>query len=113
MSIPTNFPNHPRSGPTWRTAAWLLALAVLALFACTSVVFVDETEIVLVETLGRIVAVYDRAAPDRSDRGPHLKLPWPVATVRRFDRRQQLFDPPGREIFTRDKKNITVSAYLC
>jgi membrane protease subunit HflC len=25
----------------------------------------------------------------------------------------QLFDPPGREIFTRDKKNVTVDAYVC
>src|SRR5262249_22992570 len=51
--------------------------------------------------------------PTNNDRGLHFKLPWPIATVRRFDRRQQLFDPPGREIFTRDKKNITVSSYLC
>lgn len=91
----------------------LSGLAVLALFASTSVVFVDESEFVLVETLGRIVAVYDRVDPHGGDRGLHLKLPWPVAMVRRFDRRQQLFDPPGREMFTRDKKNITVSSYLC
>jgi membrane protease subunit HflC len=88
-------------------------MALLVLVACTSVVFVDETEFVLVETLGRIVAVYDRVGPPDSDRGLHFKLPWPIATVRRFDRRQQLFDPAGREIFTRDKKNITVSSYLC
>jgi membrane protease subunit HflC len=25
----------------------------------------------------------------------------------------QLFDPPGRELFTRDRKNLTVSSYLC
>src|SRR6185369_8266544 len=96
-----------------RRAGLLLGLAVLALIATTSVVFVDETEFVLVETLGRIVAVYDRTDVKDGDRGLHVKLPWPVATVRRFDRRQQLFDPPGREIFTRDKKNITVSSYLC
>ncbi len=100
-----------------RRAGWLLGLAVLVLVACTSLVFVDESEFVLVETLGSIVAVYDRADANNSagnnDRGLHFKLPWPVATVRRFDRRQQLFDPPGREMFTRDKKNITVSSYLC
>ncbi len=99
-----------------RRAAWLAGIVVAVLIGVTSVVFVDETEIVLVETLGRIVAVYDRAGPDSgpdsSDRGLHFKLPWPLATVRRFDRRQQLFDPPGREIFTRDKKNVTVTSYL-
>jgi membrane protease subunit HflC len=96
-----------------RRAGLLLGLALLVLVASTSVVFVDESEFVLVETLGRIVAVYDRADPKVGDRGLHFKLPWPVAMVRRFDRRQQLFDPPGREMFTRDKKNITVSSYLC
>jgi membrane protease subunit HflC len=25
----------------------------------------------------------------------------------------QLFDPPGREVFTRDKKNITIDTYVC
>lgn len=25
----------------------------------------------------------------------------------------QLFDPPGREIFTRDKKNVTVETFVC
>jgi membrane protease subunit HflC len=77
------------------------------LFA-SSIVFVDETEIVLVERLGDIVAVYDRP----QDRGLQLKLPWPVETARRFDRRRQLYDPPGREIFTRDRKNILIDAYV-
>jgi membrane protease subunit HflC len=98
---------------SWRSAGLFLGLAVLACLASTSVVFVDESEFVLLETLGRIVAVYDRTGPQDGDRGLHFKLPWPVGMVRRFDRRQQLFDPPGREMFTRDKKNITVSSYLC
>jgi membrane protease subunit HflC len=75
----------------------------------TSLVLVDETEFVVVERLGKINAVYDRPA----DRGLHFKLPWPIDAVRRFDRRVQLFDPIGREIFTQDKKNVTVDAYIC
>ncbi|HEY3968688.1 MAG TPA: protease modulator HflC [Planctomycetaceae bacterium] len=93
--------------------ATFVIVALLALVAATSFVFVDESEFVIVETLGRIVAVYDRTDPLTGDRGLHVKLPWPVGAVRRFDRRQQLFDPPGREMFTRDKKNVTVSSYLC
>ncbi len=81
-------------------AAWLLS---------DSVIFVDETEYVISERLGHIVAVYDQP----KDRGLHFKLPWPIGTVRRFDRRVQLFDPRGREVFTSDKKNITVDAYIC
>ncbi|MFN0050766.1 MAG: protease modulator HflC [Planctomycetales bacterium] len=90
-----------------------LLLALLIWTLATVPVFVDETEYVIVESLGRITAVYDRTSPADSDRGLHFKLPWPLGTVRRFDRRQQLFDPPGREMFTRDRKNVTVSGYLC
>ena len=75
----------------------------------TAIVFVDETEIVLLERLGTVAAVLDR--PD--DRGLNVKLPWPLGTARRFDRRTQLFDPLGREVFTRDRKNVTVDAYVC
>lgn len=86
------------------------ALLLLALFAAwTSTVFVDESEYVVVERLGDIVAVYDR--PD--DRGLKFKLPWPIDTARRFDRRVRLFSPQGRERPTLDKKNITVAAYVC
>ena len=97
-----------RGGPL--KAAAIVLVAILAVAAlCSSFVFVDETESVIVERLGGIVAVYDRP----EDRGPHVKYPWPIEIVRRFDNRVQLFDPPGREIFTRDKKNITVATYVC
>ncbi len=89
-------------------ALWVGAGLLLALLA-SCVLFVDETQYVIVERLGDISAVYDR----QEDRGLHFKLPWPIATVRVFDRRLQLLDPPGREMFTGDKKNITVDSYLC
>jgi membrane protease subunit HflC len=113
MITPTISENRQGAGDVRRRAVWLAGIVVAVVVVLTSVVFVDETEFVLVETLGRIVAVYDRVGNTDSDRGLHFKLPWPIATVRRFDRRQQLFDPPGREIFTSDKKNITVTSYLC
>lgn len=75
----------------------------------TTILFVDETELVIVERLGMISAVYD--ADD--DRGLHFKWPWPIESARRFDRRVQLLDLPAREMLTRDKKNITVDAYVC
>jgi membrane protease subunit HflC len=98
----------------WRRGALrtTLAVVILTLFA-GSMLFVDETEYVVVERLGRIVAVYDRTDAAHSDRGLHFKLPWPVETVRRFDRRLQIFDPPAREMFTADKKNLTVGSFLC
>jgi modulator of FtsH protease HflC len=81
----------------------------LVAWLSTSIVFVDETEVVLLERLGTVVAVLDQA----DDRGLNVKLPWPLGTARRFDRRTQLFDPLGREAFTRDRKNVTVDAYVC
>lgn len=92
----------------WRWPALALVLAA----AASSVIFVDETELVIVERLGEIVTVYDQSPPATSDRGLHFKLPWPISTVRRFDRRQLLLDPPAREMFTRDRKNITVSSFI-
>ena len=102
--------NGPRAVPR---AALRVLVAVLVpglvAWLFTAVVFVDETEVVLLERLGQVVAVLDR--PD--DRGLNFKLPWPLGTARRFDRRTQLFDPLGREVFTRDRKNVTVDAYVC
>lgn len=95
---------------TWRRSILAIALIGVALLAVmSSIVQVDETELVLVERLGHISAVYDRP----EDRGLHFKWPWPIGAARRFDARVQLLDPPGREIFTRDKKNITVETFVC
>lgn len=100
-----------QSKPThwWRSIAVFALLAVIVFAAVSSVVLVDETELVLVERLGHIAAVYDRP----EDRGLHFKWPWPIGAARRFDARVQLFDPPGREVFTADKKNITVETFVC
>ncbi len=102
---------NDQSQPThWRrTIAVIVLIAVIAFAAVSSIVLVDETELVIVERLGHISAVHDRP----EDRGLHFKWPWPIGTARRFDARVQLFDPPGREIFTRDKKNITVETFVC
>ncbi len=69
----------------------------------------DETESIIVERFGAISAIYDRD----QDRGLHFKLPWPIETARRFDNRVQFLNLPPREILTRDKKNITLDAYVC
>jgi len=102
--------DRPAVGRGWMRRIGQLALtAILLTLAATSVVFVDETQSVIVERFGNIVQVYDHDA----DRGAHFKLPWPVDLARRFDRRVQLFEPPGREMFTSDKKNVTVDVYVC
>jgi membrane protease subunit HflC len=107
---PSEGPARSVRGAAFARRVGLLALCLLGLgLVVTCVIFVDEREAVIVERFGRIVRVYDRQA----DRGAHLKLPWPIDLVRRFDRRVQLFTPSAREMFTSDKKNVTVDVYVC
>lgn len=104
-------PAEPEPATAGRRRSLFLTLAATAVVAwlSTCLLFVDETEFVIVERLGTITRVLDQ--PDQ--RGLNFKLPWPIGTARRFDRRILLFDPPGREVFTRDRKNVTVDAYAC
>lgn len=80
----------------------------LGAWCLTTILFVDETEFVVVERLGRIVAVHDRPM----DRGWRWKAPWPIDRVRRFDARLQFLEPPGREVFTSDRKNLVVQGAI-
>lgn len=118
----------------WTNRAFWYAALALALWACwESAVFVDETELVVVTNFGELAAVYDQpgAAPSEteprgeSDRGWHWKLPW--HSVRRFDRRLQVFDSPAREMVTFSGQqqaagevggsqvgaNLMVACYVC
>src|SRR5206468_10401326 len=80
----------------------LIALfAVLLLWSTTALFTVDQAEYAYVTQFGRPVATLDGA----TDAGLHVKLPWPVQSVLRLDRRVQPFglppaglpppDPPG------------------
>lgn len=111
--LTSNTKTEARPNSFTRKAWGLFWKLDLVLWLLTCVLFVDETEYVIVERLGKIVAVYDQTSPAHSDRGLHFKLPWPFEVTRRFDRRTQLFDSPAREMFTRDRKNLTVGTYLC
>lgn len=104
---------QPRKSPFPRTVWGLTWKITVVLWLGTSLIFVDETEDVIIERLGKIAAVYDKASPQGNDRGLHFKFPWPLDIARRFDRRTQIFEPLAREMFTRDRKNLTVGSYLC
>ena len=112
---------------------WLAVLVAALLAIRHSVLFVDETDYVVVTNFGQIVAVYDQpgdelsadpaapgAAASAGDRGLHFKAPW--HGVRRFDRRLQLFDPPAAEMVTGSRQlgdvsvvgsNLMVDCYVC
>ncbi len=64
---------------------------------------VDETEWAIVVRFGKVVRVV-------SDAGLHLRLP--VDSVRRFDKRLQIYNPPATEMLTGDKKNLIVDAFV-
>src|SRR6202007_1765194 len=72
---------------------------------------------VYVTQFGRRLAIYDGA--DDAQAGLHFKLPWPIQSVQRVDRRLQYFDLPGAELLTRDPKGntidktLTIDAYVC
>jgi membrane protease subunit HflC len=96
----------------------VLLLIVLLFLASTSYVTVDPTVFVYVTQLGRHVVTYDGGDNDNGA-GFHLRLPWPIQSVQRIDRRLQVFDLTGIELLTRDvnKKTIdqtlTIDAYVC
>ena len=89
---------------TWRRAAVVVAFVVAAVLAARTIFFVDETEYVYVTQFGR---------PVRLRIEPGLGAKWPFQSLRRFDRRLNIFDPPGREMLTEDKENLNVDWYVC
>jgi membrane protease subunit HflC len=95
----------------------IVALALVAWLARTSLFTVDRTEYVYLTQFGRPVATFDGAQTDEA--GLHFKLPSPIQSVQRLDRRLQYFDLPGTELLTSDTegksidKTLTVDAYVC
>lgn len=91
-----------------RRVGWAATALLLLAWLCTCVAFVDETERAFVTRFGKIVSDQSGLEP-----GLVVKLPWPIDRVRRFDRRLQVYEPPALERVTKDKKSLTVSAYIC
>lgn len=85
---------------------WLLgALAVGAYLLATSLVPVKETELVVVAQFGKPVRIIDEA-------GLSLKLPDPIQTASRLDKRVQLLPLSASEFVTRDRRNLVVNAFV-
>jgi len=81
---------------------------VIIIGGLSSVTIVDQTEFVSVTQFGKPVAIWDGA----EDAGLHFKLPWPIESVRRLDRRLHVFDLPALETLTLDRQNRTVDKTL-
>jgi len=90
-------------------------LVVLILWGQSALCTVDQAEFVYLTRFGEPIAIFD----GDSAAGLHVKWPAPIESVRRIDRRLQVFDLPAIEPLTRDQKNrtvdktLTVDAFVC
>lgn len=95
---------------------WLIvAIIVVVLWGQSALYSVDQSEFGYVTRFGDPTATYD----GKQDAGLHVKMPWPIDSVQRVDRRLQVFDLPPTETLTRDRqgrtvdKTIAVDAFVC
>jgi membrane protease subunit HflC len=83
----------------------LIALVVVALAATwRCLLFVDETQFVIVTQFGRPVKTLDEA-------GLYFKPPYQSALA--IDRRIQIYNPRPAEFLTSEKKNIDLDVFVC
>lgn len=89
-----------------RSAVTLIALVAIGLLLLNSILFeVKEIEQVVITQFGKPVRVIRSA-------GLYAKLPDPVQSVRRFDKRLLLYDVKPSEFLTADKKNLILNMYM-
>ena len=95
---------------------WIVVgIVVLVLWVQSAVYTVDQAEFGYVTRFGNPTVTHD----GKDDGGLHVKMPWPIDSVQRVDRRLQVFDLPPTETLTRDRqgrtvdKTIAVDAFVC
>src|SRR4029079_6920687 len=81
-----------------RFLLYLVLPLLLLLWARSALYSVDVGEFAYVTLFGGHIAVFDGG----TDAGLHAKLPWPIDSVLRVDRRLQAFELPSVEALTRD-----------
>jgi modulator of FtsH protease HflC len=86
----------------------ILAIGVLLILIVGLLLFVFQvrkSEVVVVTTFGK--PTRDVTVP-----GPHLKWPWPIESVHRFDQRVQNFEDRLTEGLTQDSFNVLASVFV-
>jgi membrane protease subunit HflC len=91
-------------GKAWWGAGLVMFIVIAAAVLFRTVFFVDETEYVYLTQFGKPLRLYTQAG---------LEVKWPYQSLRRFDRRLQMYEPPAREILTQDKENLTFAWFVC
>ncbi len=82
-----------------------LLVAAALLVAMSSLFIVDERQLAIKFQLGEIV---------QSDYAPglHVKAPWPINNVRKFDKRVLTLDTRPERFLTGEKKNVEVDFFV-
>src|SRR5262245_3024023 len=91
-----------------RTAIVILVLLLMIALAASSLYSLDQAEFGYVTQFGRHVVTHDGT----TDAGLHVKLPWPIQSVQRIDRRLQMFDLQSAELPTFDPQGRTIDKML-
>ena len=85
---------------------FLLILVVVALLVAVSSLFiVDERQAAIKFQLGEIVE-------SNYEPGLHIKAPWPINNVRKFDKRILTLDTLPERFLTGEKKNVSVDFFV-
>lgn len=98
-----------------RRTQLFVGLVLLIIWGQSAFFTVDQAEFGYVTRFGDPTVTHD----GKSDAGLHIKMPWPIDSVQRVDRRLQVFDLPPTEALTRDRlgrtvdKTIAVDAFVC
>jgi len=86
----------------------IIAIGILLILIVGLLLFVyqvRQSEVVVITTFGK--PTRDVGTP-----GPHLKWPWPIESVHRFDQRVQNFEDKFTEGLTQDGFNLLASVYV-
>jgi membrane protease subunit HflC len=84
----------------------IIGVILLAVFLVLLFVFqVRQSEVAIVTTFGK-----PTGAPHGP--GPHLRLPWPIQKVYKFDQRIQSFEDKLTEDLTADNNNLLTQVYV-
>ncbi len=78
---------------------------LLALFALSTIIIVDETEQMVILQFGKPVRTI-------KDPGLNWKLPAPFQTSNSFEKRLLEYDVPPEEILSKDKKSLIIDNYV-
>lgn len=90
-----------------RLSIWLTPIGVLLLLG-----IVAQPWVVVTETTQAVITQWGAPVREISEPGLHWKLPRPIQTVTRFDKRLLDYDTDPTIIITQDKKTLLVDNYV-